>query len=201
MDRVLRAAAWRHKILLFTVVATVALRGFSTTMVEVMILPLAVLFMTRWLYVRRLPLMQLATIAVLFMFLAPVKKDIRESIGQDLQTAQASATTRALDWIEQASRHWVETLAGRRDLSESASYAAERTDMIHSFAHTYSLTPSVLPYQYGVHLFIPCDHLDPKSDLARKAACQRSQQLLRRSLRDLYRRRHQDFFVWSQPDC
>lgn len=142
-------ATWWHKTLLYVVVATVALRGFSTTMVELMILPLAVLFMTRWLYVRRLPVMQLATIALLFLFLSPVKKDIRRSLGEDLQTAEASATTRASDWIEQASSHWLDTLSGRRDLSESASYAAERTDMIHSFAHIYSLTPSVLPYQYG----------------------------------------------------
>ncbi len=142
-------ASWWHRILLHVVVATVALRSFSTTMVELMMLPLAVLFMTRWLYLRRLPVMQLATIALLFLFLSPVKHDIRRSVGEDLQTAEASATTRASDWIEQASIHWLDTLSGRRDLSESVSYAAERTDMIHNFAHIYSLTPSVLPYQYG----------------------------------------------------
>jgi hypothetical protein len=138
-----------HKILLFVVVATVALRGFSTTMVEMMILPLAVLFMTRWLYVRRLPVAQLTGIALLFLFLSPVKQDIRRSTAQGLPTAQASAIERAADWTQQASNHWLDTISGRRELSESASYAAERTDMIHSFAHIYSLTPSVLPYQYG----------------------------------------------------
>jgi hypothetical protein len=143
-----QSALW-HKILLYIVVATVALRSFSTTMVELMMLPLAVLFMTRWLYVRRLPVMHLAAIALLFLFLSPVKREIRRSMGEDSETAGASATTRASDWIEQASTHWLETLSGRRNLSESASYAAERTDLIHSFAHIYSLTPSVLPYQYG----------------------------------------------------
>jgi hypothetical protein len=143
-----QSALW-HRILLYVVVATVALRSFSTTMVELMMLPLAVLFMTRWLYVRRLPVMQFAAIALLFLFLSPVKQDIRRAMGEDLETAEASATTRASDWIEQASSYWLDTLSGRRNLSESASYAAERTDLIHSFAHIYSLTPSVLPYQYG----------------------------------------------------
>ena len=142
-------AAWWHKTLLYVVVAAVALRGFSSTMVEVMMLPLVVLFMTRWLYVRRVPVMQIAAIALLFLFLSPVKKDIRQSMGEDSQTAEASAATRASDWIEQASTYWLETLSGSRGWSESASYAAERTDLIHSFAHIYSLTPSVLPYQNG----------------------------------------------------
>ncbi|HSS19396.1 MAG TPA: O-antigen polysaccharide polymerase Wzy [Pyrinomonadaceae bacterium] len=139
-----------HRLLLYVVIAVAAFRGFSTTMIEMMILPLAVFFMTRWLYLRRLPIVTLALITFLFIFLSPVKKDIRGNIVQGgAAVAETTTTDRASDWISQAIDYWRDTLNGTRDLAESTSDAANRTDQIHNFAHIYSLTPSVLPYQNG----------------------------------------------------
>ncbi|MGH9967617.1 MAG: hypothetical protein ACREBG_07255 [Pyrinomonadaceae bacterium] len=144
-----QGARWQ-KILLYIIVAVAALRGFSTTMMEQMILPLAVFFMTRWLYLRRLPVMTFALIAFLFVFLSPVKRNIRGTMIASGESAfEVSATARATDWIEQATDYWRDTFSGTRNLTESTSDAASRADQIHNFAHIYSLTPSVLPYQNG----------------------------------------------------
>jgi hypothetical protein len=145
-----RGNRW-HKILLYVVVAVAAAKGFASTMMETMMAPLAVLFMSKWFYTRRLPLSMLVLISALFLFLSPVKKDIRMSnvLAGNLTAAEVSTTDRATDWISQSLSYWSEAFSGRRDFAETSSDAASRTDLIHSFAHIHSLTPSVVPYQYG----------------------------------------------------
>jgi hypothetical protein len=139
-----------HKILLYTIVGAAALKGFSTTMMESMMTPLAVLFISKWFHSRRLPSSMLIIIGVLFLFLSPVKKDIRTAIVEDRLAAEKTSTSdRATDWVNQAISYWGESFSGRRDLAESTSDASSRTDLIHTFAHIYSLTPSVVPFQYG----------------------------------------------------
>ena len=140
-----------HKILLYVVVAVAAAKGFASTMLETMMAPLAVLFMSKWFYTRRLPISMLVLITALFLFLSPVKKDIRISnqAAGIRSTADLSIPDRATDWISQSVDYWSDAFSGRRDLAETSSDAASRTDLIHSFAHIYSLTPSVVPYQYG----------------------------------------------------
>jgi len=139
-----------HKVLLYTVVAAAALKGFTSTMMEQMMTPLAVLFMSKWFYTRRVPVSMLLVIGAFFLFLAPVKKDIRTTIVQDREiAAETSTTDRASDWISQAFTYWADSFSGRRDLVESTADAASRTDLIHTFAHIHALTPSVVPYQYG----------------------------------------------------
>jgi hypothetical protein len=144
-----RSHQW-HKILLYVVVGVAAAKGFASTMMETMMAPLAVLFMSKWFYTKRLPVSMLVLIIALFLFLSPVKKNIRTTIVEDRTAAAATSTTdRATDWVNQAYSYWGEAFSGKRDLVESTSDAASRTDLIHSFAHIYSLTPEVVPYQYG----------------------------------------------------
>ncbi|MCU1265057.1 MAG: hypothetical protein JWM21_1375 [Acidobacteria bacterium] len=139
-----------HKILLYTIVAAAAVKGFTTTMMEAMMTPLAVLFISKWFYTKRFPVSMLIVVGVIFLFLSPVKKNIRTAIVQDTSAAAETSTTdRATDWVNQAVSYWSESFSGRRDLAESTSDASVRTDLIHTFAHIYSLTPSVVPYQYG----------------------------------------------------
>jgi len=144
-----RGRRW-HQIFLYVVVGVGAAKGFSTTMMEAMMAPLAVFFMTKWFYTRRLPVRILVMIGLLFLFLSPVKKSIRTTIVEDrVGAAEVSTTDRATDWVTQALTYWSEALSGRRDFMESTSDAASRTDLIHTFAHIYSLTPEVVPYRYG----------------------------------------------------
>jgi hypothetical protein len=139
-----------HRILLYAIVLICALRGFSTTMMEQMFIPPCVLLMTKWLYTRSIPIPTIALIVVVFILLSPTKKDIRVSATDIREAGQTQSTfDRASEWIGQAYDYWTGTLAGERDLTESTSTAASRTDLIHSFSYIHSLTPSVIPYQYG----------------------------------------------------
>ena len=144
-----RANRW-HKTLLYVVVGVGALKGFSTTMMESMMVPLAVLFISKWFYTRRLPISMLIVIGTAFLFLSPVKRDIRATIVESgSAAADVSSTARGADWINQAVSYWEEAFSGKRDLAESTSDASSRTDLIHTLALIYSMTPDVVPYQYG----------------------------------------------------
>jgi hypothetical protein len=139
-----------QRILLYVIVGTTAIKGFSTTMMETIMVPLAVLFISKWFYSRRLPISMLLVIGVAFLFLSPVKKDIRSAIVEDRTlSTDVSATTRGADWINQSLNYWSEAFSGKRDLVESTTDASSRTDLIHTFALIYSMTPEVVPYQYG----------------------------------------------------
>jgi hypothetical protein len=140
----------RHLVMLYFVVFVATLRGFATTMMELMIVPLAVLFIARWTYTRKVPLVSLATIALAFLFFSPVKMDIRSSVlGEIEATGRQQAQSRASEWIDSASRFWVESFQGKRPLGESTADASSRADLIHTFAYIYSFTPSVVSYQHG----------------------------------------------------
>jgi hypothetical protein len=140
----------RHTVMLYALVGFTALRGFSTTMLEAMILPLAVLFIGKWTYTRRLPVIGLVAIAMAFLFFSPVKMEIRRVALEEMQARQSTSTAdRAVDWVAQASNFWWETISGRRLLSESTADASSRTDLIHEFAEIYTMTPSMVSYQYG----------------------------------------------------
>ncbi len=140
----------RHLAMLYVLMAFTALRGFSTTMLEAILLPLAVMFIGKWTFTRKLPVGSLAAIAAGVLFFSPVKMEIRRVALDEAQTGRASSSTsRAVDWINQASQFWWETLSGRRRLSESATDASSRTDLVHQFAYMQEMTPAVIPYQYG----------------------------------------------------
>lgn len=140
----------RHLLMLYFVVLLATLRGFATTMMEMMIVPLAVLFIARWTYTHRIPLVSLGTIALAFLFFSPVKMDIRSSThGETEIQGQQEIQNRAVAWMYSSARFWSEAFEGKRSFGESTADASSRADLIHPFAHLYSQTPSVVPYQYG----------------------------------------------------
>jgi hypothetical protein len=138
----------RHMAMLLMVVFLAALRGFSTTMLEIMIAPLAVLFIAKWMYTHRIPWVSFAMIALAFLFFSPVKMEIRQSLRGEVLDEQP-VQNRAQDWVNSAAQFWGETFTGKRPLEESTADASSRMDLIHSFGHIYSLTPSEVPYQLG----------------------------------------------------
>jgi len=144
-----RGRLW-HRLLLYFIVGLASIRGFSSTMLEQLLIPVAALLMTRWVFTRRLPVVALVTLGLLVVFLSPVKKNIRTNLLEqsDYQT-QGSQATGVANWVEEASDYWIETIKGERTLVESTTDAATRTDLVHELAYIYSLTPSVVPYQYG----------------------------------------------------
>jgi hypothetical protein len=136
---------------LYGLVVIASMRGISSGALEEALVPIGVLFVVKWLYTRRVPVTPILATAALVIFLSPVKSDYRQLVwmGDDPELAQQSSLTRGVTWIEQAAEYWGKTIAGDRDFIEATSSATGRADFIHQMAHIYSMTPAVVPYQYG----------------------------------------------------
>jgi fumarate reductase subunit C len=145
----LKTSKW-YRVWLYGLVIVTATRGISTGMLEEALIPIGVLFIGKWLYTQRIPVVPLLATIALVLFLSPVKSDYRERVwfGEDAQE-QMSSASKASVWVEQASEYWTDVLSGNRALSEGTDSAASRTDFIHQIAHIFAMTPSVVPFQYG----------------------------------------------------
>ncbi|MGA9995590.1 MAG: hypothetical protein WBP93_09255 [Pyrinomonadaceae bacterium] len=138
------------KVLLYVIVLVTIIRGASTAMLESVLVPIIVLFITRWIYTRRVPIVGFIVIGLMVLFLSPAKFDLRRSVAVEREAATESTTTnRVFQWVELATDYWVSAFTQRRDFLESASDTTSRTDLIHQFAYIYASTPSLVPYQYG----------------------------------------------------
>lgn len=137
---------WLYGLLLVS-----AMRGISYGSIEEAVVPIGVYFVVKWLYTGRVPIAPILVTAALVVFLSPVKSQYRERtwFGEEPDLAEQSSLTRGSLWIEQAMTYWGDTIAGKRDVSEATSSATGRADFIHQVAHIYSMTPDVIPYQYG----------------------------------------------------
>ena len=143
-----RGNKW-HKVILYGIVAIATIEGVATGLLEQAILPMAVLFMTEWMYRKRIPYRKIILAVLIFFFLSPVKISYREKYWYDNDTTSVSTAQKTLDLIGSATSYWGDTLSGNQDLTRSTSEALYRTDLIHQFAYIYSQTPSMIPYQYG----------------------------------------------------
>jgi hypothetical protein len=140
-----------YAVWLYALVLVGSMRGISSGSLEEALVPIGVLFVVKWLYTRRIPVWPIVATAALVVFLSPVKSDYRERVwlGEDPELVDQSSLTKGTLWIEQATAYWKDTLGGSRDLAEATSSATGRADFIHQVAHIYSMTPEVVPYQYG----------------------------------------------------
>jgi hypothetical protein len=145
-----KASLW-YAVWLYTTVIIAALRGVSAGVLEEALLPIGVLFLIRWFYIRRISAPMVAAVIGLILFLSPVKSEFRQQMRTDegSRTAEMSSAAKASLWMTQAGEYWVDTFSGRRDLVEATSNATSRTDFLHQMAHIYSMTPKEVPYQYG----------------------------------------------------
>jgi hypothetical protein len=144
--------AWWHRVLLYGSVCFFSMRGISSGFVEQATVPLIVLFVTKWLYDRRLPIYSIVLFVALILFLSPAKMQFRQTawIGSTAEAQEdESSLEKAALWVGEASEYWRDSLAGRRDIASSTAAVSSRTDLIHQFVLICSQTPSVIPYQYG----------------------------------------------------
>ena len=145
-----RESKW-FAVWLYGLVIVAALRGVSTGTLEEAVLPIGVLFLVKWMHTRRVSFATIAAVFALVLFLSPVKADYREQIwyGATADASEMSTPAKALFWLTQATEYWADTLSGSRNLGEATASASGRADFIHQVAHIHSLTPSLVPYQYG----------------------------------------------------
>ena len=145
-----RGTKW-HKLMLFGVVGLATWRGLSTAFLEQAVIPITVLFITKWLYGKRLSVLSVVSIVTIVLFLSPAKASFRQVAWSDSANVEEASGPLggASLWVEQAAQFWMDTLNGERDAAEATSSATSRMDLIHQFAHIYSYTPEIVPYQYG----------------------------------------------------
>ncbi len=139
-----------YTVWLYAVVLLAATRGISTGILEEALVPIVVLFIVKWLYTGKVPIGSIVATIALVVFLSPVKADYRKQVWfGDAAETERSVVSKGFLWMEQASEYWKDTLVGSRDFAEATSMATARADLIHQVAHIYSMTPEVIPYQYG----------------------------------------------------
>lgn len=137
----------RHRVVLYWIIGLTVMHGLSSGMIEQAVIPVVTLFIIRWQLAKRPPVLGIAVVVVIIIFLSPVKHEYRKMAWSE--EAPDSPMDKALLWTEQASRYWMDTLSGQQSFSESTEQAASRMDLIHQFALVRSLTPSEVPHQYG----------------------------------------------------
>jgi hypothetical protein len=137
---------WLYGLLLLA-----SMRGISSGSLEEAVVPVGVFFVVKWLYTGRVPVVPILASAFLIIFLSPVKADYRQRawFGEEEELVEQSSLTKGRLWIEQATEYWGDTFAGNRDLTDATSSATGRADFIHQVAYIHSMTPSVIPFQYG----------------------------------------------------
>jgi len=140
-----------YKVWLYVLVILTALQGISSGSLETALVPIGVLFFVKWLHTRRIAIVPILATLGLVLFLSPVKSDYRQKVwlGEAPETVDMTSIQKAFFWMGQASEYWTDTLSGSRDLTEATASATGRADFIHQVAHVHSMTPSVVPYQYG----------------------------------------------------
>jgi hypothetical protein len=145
-----KVSIW-FKVWLYGLVLITAVRGVSTGTLEEALIPIGVLFLVKWLHTRRISFAMIAAVLAVIVFLSPVKSEYRQQVWFDEapEVAEMSSGSKALLWITQATEYWSDTLSGSHDLAEATASATGRADFIHQVAHIHSMTPSVVPYQYG----------------------------------------------------
>jgi hypothetical protein len=142
----------RTKIVLFGILFLAVVRGMATGFLEHAVTPFAVLLMMRWQYTKKIPLVIIGISLLLIVFLSPVKQDYRTALRMTTD-GEGSLGETAIEkmwyWFTSANDYWADALTGQQSFKDSAETAASRLDLIHQFAHVYSMTPSIVPYQYG----------------------------------------------------
>jgi O-antigen polysaccharide polymerase Wzy len=137
-----------HKILLYCTVVAVSIgRGFSSTMLELMLVPLIILFTTKWVYSKRIPVFGIILVSALVLFLSPAKVAVRGNMEQG--AVSNDAVDVADQWLGQSVDYWAGAFTGERNLTESTLEATARADLVHELTYLYSMSPEVVPYYYG----------------------------------------------------
>lgn len=138
-----------HKAFLCLLVALQLFIGISSTVLELPLVGICIVLIFKWTYTQRIPVALIIVIMTVVFFLQPVKVEVREENWYGSEAQSGSSIGKATLWIGRATDFWLQTLNGERTISDSTSNTLSRSDFIHQFAYIHSLTPSVIPYQYG----------------------------------------------------
>jgi hypothetical protein len=136
-----------YRLLLWFLVALQMFIGVSSTVLEQPLVGFCIVLIVKWTYTRRVPTAILFVVVLIVFFLQPVKVEVREETWYG--DSAASSFEKAGLWLERATEYWSTALNSNNSIAVSNSKTLYRSDFIHQFAYIHSLTPGVIPYQYG----------------------------------------------------
>jgi hypothetical protein len=136
-------------LLMYGLTAAATVAGVYQGTLETVLIPLVVLLTARWLFLRRIPWAACVFCLLLFLFLQPVKGSYRDVTWYQ-SPGEGGVAENVQLWASLGVDYWSGVINGEgATLDDGVRTSFARTDYIHLFAHTYSMTPSKVPYQQG----------------------------------------------------
>jgi|SRR5579884_846597 len=98
---------------------------------------------------RRLPLIPIALIFLVVLFLQPGKQGFRDRYWYVADSA--TVAERVADWTSESARLWGDAISGQggAEWKQLGRESIGRLDILHQTANVFEYTPRVVPYQYG----------------------------------------------------
>lgn len=138
------------KVLWYGTIAVAVAEGASTAFLEAVFAPIGIMFVCEWIFFRKFRKLVIVMIALGFLFLNPVKGEVREQYWYGAESyGDSSRVEKALYWMTAATVYWTDVLQGISRGDEAATQLISRANLIDLLAHIYEQTPDNIPYLYG----------------------------------------------------
>ena len=156
-----RTATAAEKPLLLFAVTVAVMYGLAQGMLEVVLIPLVMIFIVRWQVKRRLPVGWLVVGLVSFFLLNSVKGEYRKQTWWSNQSL--SFDQRIGIWLDLSQNLAQQTLQGQPSDERVSPWqrSLQRFDLLHQFIYMHNLTPRDVPffdgstYSYLLYGWIP----------------------------------------------
>lgn len=138
------------KVLWYGTIAVAVAEGASTAFLEAVFAPIGIMFVCEWIFFRKFRKLLIVMIALGFLFLNPVKGEVRDQYWYGAASyGDSSRVEKALYWVTAAIVYWTDVLQGTFRGGEAATQLISRANLIDLLAHIYEQTPDNIPYLYG----------------------------------------------------
>ena len=135
-----------QSVISFMCLALILLEGLVSSMTQLLIQPLLIWFLCRWVVLQKFPVVFAISAVALFIVMQPVKLEYRHLVWGG--NSDLYSTPEKLLLMQQLFvKHWIygETVGTHRVVESTKS----RTSLLLTTAHIIDWTPDVVPYQYG----------------------------------------------------
>ena len=137
------------KLVWYGVIAIAVIDGASSSFLEATFAPIGIMFLCNWIYFQKVNRLLLVALVLAFLFLNPVKGQVRERLWSSGEGDSLSKVQKAQVWVEEATDFWADVIQKPSERGEALAELIKRTNLIDLLAHVYEQTPDYTPYLYG----------------------------------------------------
>jgi len=137
------------KVLWYGTIVVAVAEGASTTFLEAVFAPIGIMFVCEWIFFKKVRKLLIVMIALGFLFLNPVKGEVRDRYWGAESYGDSSRVEKALYWMGAAAVYWTDIFQGASRGGEAAAQLISRANLIDLLAHIYEQTPDNTPYLNG----------------------------------------------------